>query len=52
MKDDPTVVKLTVDVVNAKEAQVLLESLCEKLKEAKTLAGEIASLVLEISLMD
>jgi len=52
MKNDPTVVKVTIDVANAKEAQILLESLCEKLKEAKTLAGELASLTLGISLMD
>lgn len=39
------VVNITVNITGIQEATKLAEVLCEKIKEAKTLAGDLTSLV-------
>ena len=43
-KEKP-VVNITVNVTGVQEATQLVECLCEKIKEAKTLAGDLTSLL-------
>ena len=45
MKDEKSVVNITVNIAGVQEANQLVERLCEKIKEAKTLAGDLTSLV-------
>lgn len=43
--NEKSVVNITVNVVGVQEANQLVERLCEKIKEARTLAGDLTSLV-------
>lgn len=54
MKDEKSVVKITVNIAGVQEANQLVERLCEKKKEAKTLAGDLTSLVesLEVTISE
>lgn len=45
MKNEKSVVNITVNIAGVQEANQLVERLCEKIKEAKTLAGDLTSLV-------
>ena len=54
MKDEKSVVNITVNIAGVQEANQLVERLCEKIKEAKTLAGDLTSLVesLEVTISE
>ena len=54
MKDEKSVVNITVNIAGVQEANQLVERLCEKIKEAKTLAGDLTSLVesLEVAISE
>lgn len=54
MKDEKSVVNITVNIAGVQEANQLVERLCEKIKEAKTLAGDLTSLVesLEVNISE
>ena len=43
--NEKSVVNITVNVVGVQEANQLVERLCEKIKEARTLVGDLTSLV-------
>jgi|GEM_PF-2666839 len=45
MENEKPVVNITVNIAGVQEATQLVELLCEKIKEAKTLAGDLTSLV-------
>ena len=52
--NEKSVVNLTVNIAGVQEANQLVERLCEKIKEAKTLAGDLTSLVesLEVTISE
>lgn len=50
MENKPTTIKVNADFSEVEKGIALVNQLCDKLKEAKSLADEIASLNLEISL--
>ena len=54
MKDEKSVVNITVNIAGVQEANQLVERLCEKIKEAKTLACDLTSLVesLEVTISE
>lgn len=54
MKNEKPVVNITVNIAGVQEATQLVERLCEKIKEAKTLAGDLTSLVesLEVNISE
>lgn len=43
--NEKSVVNITVNIAGVQEANQLVERLCEKIKEARTLAGDLTSLV-------
>lgn len=45
MENEKPVINITVNIAGVQEATQLVEILCEKIKEAKTLAGDLTSLV-------
>lgn len=53
-KNEKSVVNITVNIAGVQEANQLVERLCEKIKEAKTLAGDLTSLVesLEVNIFE
>ncbi|MBE9387874.1 hypothetical protein [Vagococcus salmoninarum] len=42
--------KLTIEIEGVKEVEIKVSELNQKLKEAKTLAGEIASMIINLNL--
>ncbi|MFR1044425.1 MAG: hypothetical protein ACLS5S_00855 [Faecalibacterium sp.] len=54
MENEKPVVNITVNIAGIQEATQLVEILCEKIKEAKTLAGDLTSLVesLEVNISE
>lgn len=54
MKNEKSVVNITVNIAGVQEANQLVERLCEKIKEAKPLADDLTSLVesLEVNIFE
>ena len=52
--NEKSVVNITVNIAGVQEANQLVERLCEKIKEAKTLAGDLTSFVesLEVTISE